>query len=241
MQELIKIIDNGGQKAVSAKELYTFLGYDIKNWSRWCSKNISENEFAMEGADFQLLVIKKSDNLKGNFATDFAISIDFAKRLSMMARTQKGEELRDYFIACENKLKQLAPQTFSQALKLAYEQSLVIEQQDKLIAEQAPKVVFSDAIIGSKTSCLISELAKIITQNGYKIGQNRLFEWLRKNDYLGKHGVRRNMPHQRYQEQGLFQIKKGVHSGKDGELFNNSTTVVTTKGQSYFINKFLKQ
>ena len=107
MQELIKIIDNGGQKAVSAKELYTFLGYDIKNWSRWCSKNISENEFAMEGADFQLLVIKKSDNLKRNFATDFAISIDFAKRLSMMARTQKGEELRDYFIACENKLKQL--------------------------------------------------------------------------------------------------------------------------------------
>lgn len=123
-----------------------------------------------------------------------------------------------------------------------------IEKQNKQLAEQsakieadAPKVLFADAVVGSKSTCLIGELAKIISQNGYPIGQNRLFQWLRENGYLGKHGERYNIPNQQYVEMGLFELKKGVRSGNDGVMKVTMTTKVTGKGQSYFINKFLNR
>ena len=109
------------------------------------------------------------------------------------------------------------------------------------IKEDAPKVLFADAVVGSKSTCLIGELAKIISQNGYPIGQNRLFEWMRNNGYLGKHGERYNIPNQQYVEMGLFELKKGVRSGNDGVMKVTMTTKVTGKGQAYFINKFLNR
>ena len=131
------------------------------------------------------------------------------------------------------------PQTLSEALRLAADQQEEIEQQKLLINEQAPKVAFANAIEASKSSCLIGELAKIITPNGYEIGQNRLFKWLRNNGYLGKKGEYYNIPNQIYIEQGLFEIKKGVRSGNEGVMHTTITTKVTGKGCSYFINKFL--
>ena len=138
------------------------------------------------------------------------------------------------------------PQTFSQALMLAAqqqekieEQRLLIEAKDKKIAEDAPKVVFSDAVVGSKSSCLIGELAKLLTQNGYEIGQNRLFEKLRKDGFLGKSGEYYNIPNQKYVEQGLFELKKTAHS-ENGVMKSSVTPKVTGKGQQYFINKYLK-
>lgn len=125
-------------------------------------------------------------------------------------------------------------------------QTLKEERQLRQIAEakieaDAPKVLFADAVVGSKSTCLIGELAKIISQNGYPIGQNRLFEWLRDNGYLGKHGERRNIPNQQYVEMGLFEIKKGARSGNDGVLYETKTPKITVKGQQYFINKFLNR
>ncbi len=110
---------------------------------------------------------------------------------------------------------------------------------EKKIKEDAPKVLFADAVVGSTSTCLIGELAKIISQNGYPIGQNRLFKWLRNNGYLGTRGENYNIPNQPYVEQGLFEIKKGVRSAHDGVMKTTITTKVTGKGQSYFINKFL--
>ena len=144
------------------------------------------------------------------------------------------------------------PQTFAEALRLAAEQQEKIERQQKALQESAheivvlngavmqmqPKVTFADAIVGSKSSCLVGELAKVLTQNGITIGQNKLFEWLRNYGYLGKKGERYNIPNQQYIEQGLFEIKKGVRSGNDGVMHTTITTKVTGKGQCYFINKF---
>lgn len=113
------------------------------------------------------------------------------------------------------------------------------KQQAEVIAEQKPKVVFAEAIVGSQSSCLIGELAKIITQNGHKIGQNRLFEWLRQNHYLGTKGEYYNIPNQEYIERGLFEIKKTSHS-ENGVMKTTSTPKVTGKGQQYFVNIFLK-
>lgn len=131
------------------------------------------------------------------------------------------------------------PQSFSEALKLAYEQSLKIEEQQKQLEAQAPKVLFTEAVMGSSSSCLIGELAKIITQNGYQIGEKRLFKWLRENHYLGTKGERYNIPNQQYIEQGLFELKKGTRSGNNGVMHTTITTKVTGKGQVYFVNKFL--
>lgn len=113
------------------------------------------------------------------------------------------------------------------------------KQQAEVIEEQKPKVVFADAIVGSQSSCLVGELAKIITQNGYKIGQNRLFEWLRKNHFLGTSGEYYNIPNQKYVEQGLFELKKTSHS-ENGVMRTTVTPKVTGKGQQYFVNLFLK-
>lgn len=126
----------------------------------------------------------------------------------------------------------------SQRKELAEEQGHLLKMREKEIEEQRPKVAFCDAIVSSKSSCLIGELAKILTQNGYKIGQNRLFEWMREHEYLGKAGERYNIPNQQWMEMGLFEVKKTVHD-QNGVLVTKSTPKVTGKGQKYFINKFL--
>lgn len=109
-----------------------------------------------------------------------------------------------------------------------------------------PKVLFADAVSASNKSCLVGELAKMISQEAIrtgkaqkKIGQNNLFAWLRNNGYLCKSGERKNQPKQVYVEQGLFEIKKGSRLDGQGNNIITSTTKVTGKGQIYFINKFL--
>lgn len=109
-----------------------------------------------------------------------------------------------------------------------------------------PKVLFADAVSASNKSCLVGELAKMISQEAIrtgksqkKIGQNNLFAWLRNNGYLCKGGERKNQPKQVYIEQGLFEMKKGSYVDSSGANVVTTTTKVTGKGQIYFINKFL--
>lgn len=116
-----------------------------------------------------------------------------------------------------------------------------IAERDKVIERMKPKEIFADAVSTSKTSILVGDLAKLICQNGYKIGQKRLFDWLRENGYLIKSGTSRNMPSQRYLEQGLFEIKESNIQNPDGSVRITKTTKVTGKGQIYFVNKFLEQ
>lgn len=102
-----------------------------------------------------------------------------------------------------------------------------------------PKEIFADAVSSSHTSILIGDLAKLICQNGYQIGQKRLFEWMRNKGYLIKFGASKNMPVQRYVEQGLFEIKESNVQNPDGSVRITRTTKVTGKGQVYFVNKFI--
>lgn len=124
------------------------------------------------------------------------------------------------------------------ATNLKEEQQKRIEAERK-VTEAAPAVAFTNAVQSANSSCLIGELAKLIAQNGYSIGEKRLFAWMRDNGYLGKHGERYNIPNQQYVEQGLFELKKGVRSGDNGVLHTTITPKVTGKGQVYFVNKFL--
>lgn len=115
-----------------------------------------------------------------------------------------------------------------------------IAERDKQIERMKPKEIFADAVSASETSILVGDLAKLISQNGYKIGQKRLFEWLRTNNFLIKCGSSRNMPQQRFVEQGLFEVKESNVQNPDGSVRITRTTKVTGKGQLYFVNKFLK-
>lgn len=126
------------------------------------------------------------------------------------------------------------------AKKKIEEKNQLIAMQDSRIQEMRPKEIFADAVSASHTSILIGDLAKLICQNGYQIGQKRLFEWLRENKFLIKSGSSRNMPMQRYIEQGLFEIKESSVQNPDGSVRTTRTTKVTGKGQVYFVNKFLQ-
>ena len=119
------------------------------------------------------------------------------------------------------------------------ERDKIIEQKQARIEQMKPKAIFADAVATSRTSILIGDLAKLICQNGYQIGQKRLFEWLRNNGYLCKSGSSRNMPMQRYVEQGLFEVKESNVQNPDGSVRITRTTKITGKGQLYFVNKFL--
>lgn len=108
--------------------------------------------------------------------------------------------------------------------------------------ENRPKVLFADSVAASHTSILIFDLAKILKQNGVKIGGHRLFDWMRKNGYLVRRdGNDHNMPTQRSMEMGLFEVKETTVSHSDGHISVNKTPKVTGKGQQYFINLFLSK
>lgn len=124
------------------------------------------------------------------------------------------------------------------ATTLKQERQQRIEAERK-VAEAQPAVTFTQAVSGSASSCLIGEFAKLIDQNGYPMGERRLFRWLREKGYLGTKGERYNIPNQRYIEQGLFELKKGTRSGNNGVMHTTITSKVTGKGQVYFVNKFL--
>ena len=241
MDELIKIEERNGQQAVNARELHQFLKVG-RDFTTWIKSRIEHYQF-IENQDFEVFTNLGENPNGGRPTTDYIISIDMAKELCMVENNERGRQARRYFIACERKLKEQnafkTPKTFYEALMLAAQQQKQIEEQQKQLIEQEPKVNFADAMIASTTSCLVGELAKVITQNGYEIGQNRLFKWLRENGYLGKWGERKNIPLQQYVEQGLFQLKKSTWQDNNNVTHTSTTVKVTGKGQQYFINKFL--
>lgn len=108
------------------------------------------------------------------------------------------------------------------------------------IEKDKPKVLFANSCEVAENSILIGEFAKRLKQNGFDIGQNKLFEWLRQHDYLCKSGERKNLPTQYAMELGLFEIKTRVLSNPNGSVRTTSTTKITGRGQIYFTNKFLR-
>lgn len=120
------------------------------------------------------------------------------------------------------------------------EQQATIDDQAGQLEAQKPKVLFADAVGASDGTCLVGELAKMLTQAGYTVGQNRLFRQLRDDGFLGKVGQNRNVPLQRWLEQGLFRIKETAITHPDGHVTLNRTTKVTGKGQRYLIDYYTK-
>lgn len=122
------------------------------------------------------------------------------------------------------------------------ERDRIIEKQREKLEESRPKIIFADAVAASNSSILIGELAKLLRQNGINTGEKRLFEWMRQQGFLiSRKGTDYNMPTQRSMEMGLFEVKEHTVNNPDGSIRITKTTVVTGKGQQYFINRFLQK
>ncbi|MFR9089390.1 MAG: phage antirepressor KilAC domain-containing protein [Bifidobacterium adolescentis] len=127
------------------------------------------------------------------------------------------------------------------AQKTIKQKNQQIAEQQKRIVELEPKARFADAVAASDGTCLIGELAKMLRQNGLKVGQNRLFRILRDDGYLGKSASNRNVPTQRAMELGLFRIKETTVTHADGHTTVSRTPKVTGRGQAYFIRRYCLQ
>lgn len=238
MNELITV--NFDTQTVSARELHNTLGIE-KRFSAWFETN---SQGFVEGEDFTSVL---SGTVVNNGAKrelqDYDLSVDMAKHICLMSRTEKGKQCRQYLIDLE-KAWNTPEQVMARALKLADRTIEQLKSDNKALEQKIeadkPKTIFADAVSTSHTSILIGDLAKLICQNGVQIGQKRLFDWLRDNGYLIKCGLSRNMPMQRYVEQGLFEVKESTVQNPDGSVRITKTTKVTGKGQIYFVNKFLK-
>ena len=227
-------------ETVSARDLHEALGIE-KRFSAWFYQY---RDLFTENEDFRGVYREVRGNQYGGTqqVQDYEISIDMAKHICMMSHTEKGAQCRQYFIDLE-KAWNTPEQIMARALKVAeHTQNRLLDtiaHQHVQIEQMKPKEIFADAVCTSKTSILIGELAKLICQNGYEIGQNRLFQWMRDNGYLMQDGASRNIPKQRFVEMGLFEVKETNIQNPDGSVRITKTTKVTGKGQVYFINKFL--
>lgn len=241
--ELLRINYESEQPTVSARELHEGLEIKtaFKDWfPRMTAYGFEKNQ------DFILVAQKRATNNPKNPITtynDYQISIDMAKQICMIQRTEKGKQYRQYFLDLE-KAWNTPEQVMARALKIANNEIDKLKADNKvLIADterMKPKEIFADAVESSRTSILIGDMAKLICQNGHEIGQNRLFEWMRQNDYLIKSGGSKNMPTQKAMEQKLFEVKERTVVNPDGSVRITRTTLVTGKGQIHFINKFAK-
>lgn len=240
---IIRIEERNGHQAVSARELHCFLE-SKRQFADWIKERI-EKYGLIENVDFQVFHDFVKNPNGGRPLTEYALTVDAAKELSMVEGNDKGKQARRYFIEAEKAFRQVLsqrpaiPQTFPEALRLAASQAEQIEQQQKQLEAQRPRVLFSQAVETAKESVLIGELAKIICQNGVQAGEKRLFQWLRDNHYLCAYGERYNQPTQKAMELGLFEMKKTTINKPNGETMVSTTTKVTGKGQVYFVNKFL--
>lgn len=228
-------------QTVSARELHKALGIK-KRFSEWFTTN--SNGF-IENEDFSRVYLKVQANRYGGEQDieDYNMLLDMAKHICLMSRTEQGKKCRQYLIDLE-KAWNTPEQVFARALKMAERKIDELKENNtallKDVNRMKPLAEFGQSLSKSKTSILIREMAKIITQStGISMGEKKFYSWLRENKYIMQGSTE---PYQRRVEQGLFERKaNGTFTRSDGTTYTSYTTYVTPKGQQYFINKFLAE
>lgn len=185
MDELIKVTYGTDAPTVSARDLHE--GLEIKTAFKDWFPRMAEYGFET-GKDFNMLKNERVQ-MEGNREVrreivDYQISVDMAKQICMIQRSEKGKRYREYFLDLE-KAWNTPEQVMARALKIADRQIEDLKHNNRLLEQRIeadkPKTIFADAVSASHTSILVGDMAKLICQNGYQIGQKRLFEWLREN------------------------------------------------------------
>ena len=239
------IFDNeGGEVRISGRQLHMFLEVQTR-YNDWFTR-MKEYGFT-EGVDFNLLkneqVQTEGTREVRREVIDHLMTLFMAKELAMLQRTDKGKEARLYFIRIEeewNSPEKVMARALLLSKKMLDDTQAQLTDARTQIERDRPKVLFADSVSASDTTILIGELAKVIKQSGVNMGQNRLFQWMRKKGYLvSRQGTDYNMPTQKSMERGLFTIKETAITHADGHTTINKTPKVTGKGQVYFVNKFV--
>lgn len=236
MNELINVtLNDNHEPVVSGRQLHEALDVKTK-YADWFNRMIDYG-FA-ENQDFLLLKNEQQTGRGGHNKVDHIIKLDMAKEIAMIQRTERGKQVRQYFIQVEKDFNS-PEKIMARALLMADQKVHKLEAQ---IEADRPKVLFAEAVSASHTSILVGELAKLLKQNGVDMGANRLFNWLRAHGYLIKRNGRDwNMPTQKSVDMGLIRVKETSITHADGHITVSKTPLVTGKGQQYFINKFLDQ
>ncbi|MCQ9211847.1 MULTISPECIES: phage antirepressor KilAC domain-containing protein [unclassified Streptococcus] len=238
MNEIINVKLNDSQEpVVSGRQLHMALGVKTA-YKDWFPRMV-EYGFT-ESQDFNPLKIEqvRQEGIRQvkRQIDDHILKLDMAKEIAMIQRTEKGKQVRQYFIQIEKDFNS-PEKIMARALLMADKKVHKLEAQ---IEADRPKVLFAEAVEASSTSILIGDFAKILRQNGYNIGQNRLFAWLRENGFLiRKKGESYNMPTQRSMDMKLFEVKERTHHEPNGSIRISRTTKITGREQTYFIEKFL--
>lgn len=236
MEEIIKIEDHNGKRAVNARELHEFLE-SKQEFANWIKNRIKQYGF-VENQDFEVFDNFVRNPQGGRPAVEYALSIDMAKELSMVENNEKGRIARKYFIACEDKLKQglLVMPNFSNPAEAArawadqYEQRLKLEAKAR---EDAPKVEFFESVAESKDAVEMKAVSS--TLNYVAVGRNKLFAILREQKVLQSN----NIPYQKYIDAGYFRtIETKKNCGTEVRIFIK--TLVYQKGLDY-IRKLLNK
>ena len=237
MNELINVtLNDNHEPVVSARQLHEAL--DVKTqYTKWFER-MADYGF-IENQDYMTISQKRLTAQRNETTfTDHIIKLDMAKEIAMIQRTERGKQVRQYFIQVEKDFNS-PEKIMARALLMADKK---VHQLEAKIEADRPKVLFAEAVSASHTSILVGELAKLLKQNGVDMGANRLFNWLRAHGYLIKRNGRDwNMPTQKSVEMGLIRVKETSITHADGHITVSKTPLVTGKGQQYFINKFLNQ
>lgn len=247
MQELIKVTVQNDRQLVSARDLYKGLGLKIR-FSLWVSQNFEGFE---EGKDFTSVFVDTEVENNGGVQVrklkDYWLTIDMAKELCMMSKTEKGKEVRKYFIQVEKEFKAqkslqqpdsyMIEDPIKRARRWIQEKEQYLKQkqlsdkQAKQLKDQEDDVIFSRTMLATNHSSKIRELAADLTKMGFVIGQNQLYELLRLKGYISKHSTQ---PMGSKVKCGYFVTRHGVNNGKAWQQ-----TLVTPKGQRHIISKCL--
>ena len=232
MNELIKITEYNGNQAVSARDLHKFLEI-TERFSSWFERMLQYG--FVENIDYQGCEFFNA--LANQTLTDYALTLDCAKEISMIQRSKKGKEAREYFIQCEKQLRSgkfALPTTYKEAL-----QSLLIEVeakerlqaqnelQAKELEKQAPKVAYYDEVLTSQSTYNANQIAKELGMSAVTLNK-KLHEL--KVQY--KQGGQWLLYHP-HQNKGYTKTVTYTYTDSKGETCTNSSTVWTEKGRAF--------
>lgn len=232
----VRTVDIDGKIYFVANDVAKALGYKrpADAVTAHC-KGSAKHRYLTEGGEQEMKVIPEGDI----YRLVIKSQLPTAEKFEQWIFDEVLPSIRKHGMYAKDELLDNPDLLISVAQKLKEER----ERNKTLKAENdrmKPKEIFADAVAASYNTILIGELAKLLRQNGIDTGEKRLFEWLRQQGFLiSRRGTDYNMPTQRSMEMKLLEVKERTVNNPDGSVRITKTTVVTGKGQQYFINRFL--